>query len=123
MKLPAPGPPTSLQGKVDLGDTKFRMTTVSLTDRSTGEQTGVRVNPDGTFQFSDLPAKGGTFQIAIFNVPGAILSNVVASGAKVNGRTIEFGPGRGENHAFFVGEVLASLTAPRCETESPPRVR
>jgi hypothetical protein len=93
LKIAAQGPPISITGNVVLGDAKFRGSWISLTNRATGDRSQEQIKPDGKFQFSDMPLRPGTYQIAVHNVPGAILANVVATGAKVEGRDLEIGEG------------------------------
>ena len=90
--VPVPAP-ISVEGNVILGDTKFQSGSINLTDRSTGERSTTGLNRDGSFKFSDTPIHPGSYQINVYNLPGAILSSVAATGAKVDGRTIQIGNG------------------------------
>ncbi len=93
LKVSPTGTPISISGKVILEEGKFHWMQIALSDRSNGEQVRAQVKRDGTFQFSDSPIRPGTYQVALYNVRDAILSNIVATGAKVDGRTIEIGEG------------------------------
>jgi hypothetical protein len=50
---------------------------------------GAQVSANGEFTVVQSPVQAGTYEVSIFNVPGAIVGNVAATGARVSGRNVE----------------------------------
>jgi len=76
-----------------LNQPKAGSAVIILSGRSSHERFQALVNPDGSFQFSGPYMPPDTYQVAIFYRPGSVLASIAATGAKVDGRTIEVAPG------------------------------
>lgn len=64
-----------------------------LSNKKTREAFTERVNPSGELVFKQgIPA--GAYEVSLSSATGLYLANISAEGAKVSGRTVEFGGGR-----------------------------
>lgn len=84
-------PPISGEVQVD-GEVAPEGTSIALLNRLSGVSVGARLGPKGEFQIADSGVKPGTYTV-LLNVPGAILREVSASGAKVVGQAVEISGG------------------------------
>jgi hypothetical protein len=55
---------------------------------SANESFGATLSPGGQFAASQTPVEPGTYEIAVLNVPGAVVGSITALGATVSGRNI-----------------------------------
>ncbi len=67
-------------------------TSIALLNRLSGVSVGARLGPKGEFQIADSGVKPGTYTV-LLNVPGAIMREVSASGAKMAGQEVEISGG------------------------------
>ena len=61
---------------------------IALRDETSGTGLGAQIGTKGEFEFQSQPVRAGTYQVAVFNVPGAAVTAVMASGARVNGESV-----------------------------------
>jgi uncharacterized surface anchored protein len=61
---------------------------VVLRDPASGNAFGAQVNSKGEFEFPSQAVRPRTYQISVFNVPGATVTAVSASGARVTGQSV-----------------------------------
>jgi hypothetical protein len=108
-----------VEGNVILGDGKFQSGSINLTDRSTGERNTTGLNRDGSFKFSDPPIHPGSYQINVYNLPGAILSSVAATGAKVDGRTVQIGEGAAVTLSLLMSKGVGKIDGTAVQDGKP----
>jgi Carboxypeptidase regulatory-like domain len=78
----------SISGTVSLGGRPVSQGFVVLTDHG-GSSGGAKISAKGGFEFSGVPFKPGTYELAVFDVPDAGVASVAATGATVRGRNLE----------------------------------
>ena len=85
----------TIQGVVQLdgGRPMSHRALVRLWNRASGETLGAQVSGKGEFEIRDNNAKPGRYEISVFNVRGALLKSVSATGAQVVGHTVEISSG------------------------------
>ncbi|MCU1299122.1 MAG: hypothetical protein JWO91_3400 [Acidobacteriaceae bacterium] len=50
---------------------------------------GAQVSANGEFTVAQSPVQPGIYEVSVFNVPGAVVGNLAATGARVAGRNVE----------------------------------
>ena len=68
-------------------------TFVVLTNRLTSENLAAEVTPKGTFDFNEMEVLPGPYDIALNMAEGFQIKDIVARGARVNGKTLEVSGG------------------------------
>ena len=82
-----------ISGEVQVdGEAAPEGASIALLNRLSSVSVGARLGPKGEFQIEDSGVKPGTYTV-LLNVPGAIMGEVSASGAKVVGREVEISGG------------------------------
>jgi len=66
---------------------------VILTNRLTSETLAAELTPKGTFDFSEMEVRPGTYDIVLNMAQGFQIKDIVARGARVNGKTLEISGG------------------------------
>jgi protocatechuate 3,4-dioxygenase beta subunit len=62
---------------------------IQFQSSNSAQSFGAQVSANGEFTVAQSPAKPGIYEVSVFNVPGAIVGSLAATGAKVVGRTVE----------------------------------
>jgi hypothetical protein len=78
----------SISGTVSLGGRQVSQGFVVLTDHA-GSSGGAKISAKGGFEFSGVPFKPGTYELAVFDVPDAGVATIAATGATVRGHNLE----------------------------------
>jgi len=82
---------------------------VTLTNRSTDERAGARVNEKGEFELSGQPVAPGSYEVAAATTPNGRVSRVTASGAKVTGETLEIGGAANVELTIYLQQKFATI--------------
>jgi hypothetical protein len=82
-------PSSLVAGTAILDGSKFHSGVVELVPQSAGQRLAAGLNPDGAFEFSGESIAPGPYKVEVRNLFGAVLSSVAATGAKVDGYTIQ----------------------------------
>jgi hypothetical protein len=62
---------------------------IQFQSSNSAQSFGAQVLANGEFTVAQSPVKPGIYEVSVFNVPGAIVGSLAATGAKVVGRTVE----------------------------------
>jgi hypothetical protein len=62
---------------------------IQFQSSNSAQSFGAQVAANGEFTVAQSPVKPGIYEVSVFNVPGAIVGSLAATGAKVVGRTVE----------------------------------
>jgi hypothetical protein len=86
-------PSSQVAGTAILDGSKFRSGSVELVPQPSGSRMAAGLTPEGAFDFSGQSIAPGSYKIEVRDFRGAVLSTVSATGAKVEGHTIQIADG------------------------------
>jgi protocatechuate 3,4-dioxygenase beta subunit len=80
----------SVSGTIQLdGQALQQQAFIQFQSSNSAQSFGAQVSANGEFTVAQSPVKPGIYEVSVFNVPGAIVGSLAATGAKVAGRTVE----------------------------------
>ena len=92
---------------------------ISLRDPASEAGFGAQVNAKGEFDFQPQAVRAGTYQLSVFNTPGATVTALAASGARVRGHSVTIEDGSNVKLAVSMSKGLGEVAGVAERNRSP----
>ena len=103
-------PPSTINGVVSVDGQPAPSTAyVQLYSRATHVNLGARISEKGEFKIESTELKPGNYDVYVYNVPRAVVTGVLASGADVTGKAITLKKGTPVQMAVTMSSALGQV--------------